>query len=100
MINKNRLFYKDGSIYFTIDELAKIESKVPKFSKKTHFNICDLQMYDKEILNKIKDETKYTQIADVNLHTAVSFYGGENVRIYKSTEDNEHYIYWRYCWGD
>lgn len=99
-MNKNRLFYKNGSVYFTFDELAKIESKVPKFSRKTHFDICDLQMYDQKIFEKIKDESLYKQIADIQLHSMVHLYGGENVRIYKSTQDNGHYIYWRYCWGD
>ena len=47
-----------------------------------------------------KDESLYKQIADIELHSMVHLYGGENVRIYKSTQDNEHYIYWRYCWGD
>ena len=25
---------------------------------------------------------------------------GRNVRIYKSTKANGHYIFWEYCWGD
>lgn len=90
---KKRLYYKDGSIYFTVNELAKIGNKVPHFSKKTHFNICDLQMYDTEIFEKIKDQNLYKQIADIELHSMVHLYGGENVRIYKSTQNNGHYIY-------
>ena len=96
----NQLKYKDGSIYFNLTEMAKIINQVPNFAKTTHFNICDLQKYDKDVFKKINDEKLYIQIADINLHTAVSYYGGENGRIYKSTQNNGHYIYWRYCWGD
>ena len=70
------------------------------FLKKVHLDVCDLQEYDKEVLEKLEDEKQYIKIADINLHTAITFYGGENVRIFKSTKENGHYIYWRYCWGD
>ena len=98
--NSTKLNYKDGGVYFSLQELAKIINVVSDFAKSTHFNICDLQKYDSDALKKLLDTSIYEQIADINLRTAITFYGGENVRIYKSKKENGHYIYWRYCWGD
>ena len=92
--------YSERSKYFELNEIAKIIEKVPDFVQKVHFDICDIVKYDKDVYQKISDKSLYTLIADINLHTAVTFYGGENVFIYKSTKENGHYIYSRYCWGD
>lgn len=84
----------------SLSETAKIIDKIPDFTKKTCFEIWELHDYDKEILNRLKDENQYKKIADINLYTAVSYYGGKNVEIYKSTKNNGHYVYWTYTWGD
>lgn len=92
--------YSEKSKYFQLNELAKIVERIPDFIYKVHFDICDIVKYDEQIYSKLKDESLYTLVADINLHTAVTFYGGENVFVYKSTKANGHYIYSRYCWGD
>lgn len=86
--------------YFDENELQKIVKIVPDFNKRVHFNIADIQAYDENILQKLEDKERYNQIADINLFTGTHIYGGRNVRIYKSTKANGHYIFWEYCWGD
>ena len=86
--------------YFEDNELQKIVKIVPDFNKRVHFNIADIQAYDENILQKLEDKEQYNQIADINLFTGTHIYGGRNVRIYKSTKANGHYIFWEYCWGD
>lgn len=98
MKKENR--YTDRSTYFTPQELAKIIEVIPDFTQRVHFDVCDLQKYDEHAYSKLEDKSLYTRVANINLHTAVTFYGGENVFIYKSTKQNGHYIYSRYCWGD
>lgn len=84
----------------TISEIAKISTKVPDFTKKTCFDVWELFEYDNHIIDFLKNEKEYIKIADVNVFTAVSYYGGANVEIYKSTKENGHYVYWKYTWGD
>ena len=80
-------------------EKAKICREIPDFNTKTKFSLPDLQKYDPEIIYKIQDRNIYTLIADINLHMAISFYGGNNVFIYRHIS-GEYYIYEEYCWGD
>lgn len=83
-----------------ISEIAQITTNVPDFIKKTCFDVWELFEYDKNIIENLKDENQYIKIADINVFTAVSYYGGANVEIYKSTKENGHYVYWKYTWGD
>ena len=80
--------------------MQKIIKAVPDFNNKVHFDICDLQKYDDKAIEKVTDENQYTEIANINLHTMVRLYGGEDVRIYQSKKENGHYVFWRHCWGD
>lgn len=96
---KKNTHYSERSRYFELNEIAKIIERIPDFIYKVHFDICDIAKYDEHIYQKVHEKSLYTLVADINLHTAVTFYGGENVFIYKSTK-NGHYIYSRYCWGD
>lgn len=83
----------------SLSESAKIVAKMPDFFERVVFSAIDLQQYDPDIFKKLDDPFKYNRRSDINLHTAVGYYGGENVRIYESN-DNGHYVFWRYTWGD
>lgn len=84
----------------SLSEIAQIQVNIPDFIKKTCFDIWELFDYDNKIKEKLEDKNQYTKIADINVFTAVSYYGGANVKIYKSTKENGHYVYWKYTWGD
>ena len=84
----------------SLSEIAQIQVNIPDFIKKTHFDVWELFDYDNKINEKLKDENSYQKIADINVYTAVSYYGGANVEIYKSTKENGHYVYRKYTWGD
>jgi len=92
-------YYHDNP-KFSAFELERIIEKVPDFCKKICFDFNDLQKYDSSIFNKLHDPTRFNLIADIRLHVAVLFYGGENIFIYMPINSNDYYIYSRYCWGD
>lgn len=85
--------------FLSLTESAKIVAKVPDFFQRVFFSAIDLQQYDPDIFKKLGDPFTYNRHPDINLRTAVGYYGGENVRIYESS-DNGHYVFWRYTWGD
>ncbi len=83
------------------EDIKKIENQIKDFRIKPHFQIADLQYYDKDILKKIENKNLYEKVADITLHfyQDKNHYGGYAVRIYKSKK-NSHYIYWEYYYGD